>query len=134
VTWLEPRTPHQPEKLKKVSKNDYVFTPSIFRVNKNCAILSGLFSIECSEFTGGCQNLVQPLRKQGSKEIFESVSCLLNEVRECERGLTGRIAACAYPLKTAPSNGFRSIPCEITCALQLFAYKLHVHGKLVVIA
>jgi hypothetical protein len=87
VTWLEPRTPHQPEKLKKVSKNDYVFTPSIFRVNKNCAILSGLFSIECSEFTGGCQNLVQPLRKQGSKEIFGSVFCLLNEVRECERGL-----------------------------------------------
>jgi len=30
VTWLEPRTPHQPEKLKKLSKNDYVSTPSIF--------------------------------------------------------------------------------------------------------
>jgi hypothetical protein len=34
VTWLEPRTPHQPEKLKKLSKNDYGFTPSIFFVNR----------------------------------------------------------------------------------------------------
>jgi hypothetical protein len=33
VTPLEPRTPHQPEKLKKLSKNDYAFTPSISPVN-----------------------------------------------------------------------------------------------------
>ena len=35
VTRFEPRTPHQPEKLKKLSKNDSVFTPSIFYVNQN---------------------------------------------------------------------------------------------------
>jgi hypothetical protein len=35
VTLLEPRTPHQLEKLKKVSKNDYGFTLSIFFVNEN---------------------------------------------------------------------------------------------------
>jgi hypothetical protein len=40
VTWLEPRTPHQPEKLKKLSKNEYVFTPSIFYVNENYAFVS----------------------------------------------------------------------------------------------
>jgi hypothetical protein len=34
VTWLEPRTPHQPGKLQKLSKNEVVFTPSNFRVNK----------------------------------------------------------------------------------------------------
>jgi hypothetical protein len=34
VTSLEPRTPHQPEKPKKLSKNEYVFTPSVFRVNE----------------------------------------------------------------------------------------------------
>jgi len=33
VTVLEPRTPHQPEKLKKLSKNDCLFTLSIFSVN-----------------------------------------------------------------------------------------------------
>jgi hypothetical protein len=30
VTELEPRTPHQPEKLKKLSKNDFLCTPSDF--------------------------------------------------------------------------------------------------------
>jgi hypothetical protein len=40
VTTLEPRTPHQPEKLKKLSKNDYVFTPSISYVNENYAFLT----------------------------------------------------------------------------------------------
>src|SRR2546425_7651541 len=34
VTGLEPRTPHQPEKLKKLSKNEFVFTLSIFIVNR----------------------------------------------------------------------------------------------------
>ena len=33
VTALEPRTPHQLEKLKKRSKNDCLFTPSVFLVN-----------------------------------------------------------------------------------------------------
>jgi hypothetical protein len=40
VTALEPRTPHQPEKLKKVSKNDSVFTLSIFRVNEKSRAVS----------------------------------------------------------------------------------------------
>ncbi|HEV2467743.1 MAG TPA: hypothetical protein VGS78_01010, partial [Candidatus Sulfotelmatobacter sp.] len=40
VTSLEPRTPHQPEKLKKLSKNEYVFTPSIFFVNEKYALIS----------------------------------------------------------------------------------------------
>jgi hypothetical protein len=40
VTRFEPRTPHQPEKLKKLSKNEYVFTPSIFFVNENYAFVS----------------------------------------------------------------------------------------------
>ena len=34
VTRLEPRTPHQPEKLKKRSKNDCLFTPSNLVVNR----------------------------------------------------------------------------------------------------
>jgi len=40
VTQLEPRTLHQPEKLKKLSKNEFVFTPSIFKVNQNHALLT----------------------------------------------------------------------------------------------
>jgi hypothetical protein len=35
---LEPRTLHQPEKLKKLSKNDSVFTLSIFRVNEKSRV------------------------------------------------------------------------------------------------
>jgi hypothetical protein len=54
VTSLEPRTPHQPGKLQKLSKNDYVFTLFIFRVNGNCKDLSADFSIECKRSTGGC--------------------------------------------------------------------------------
>jgi hypothetical protein len=54
VTSLEPRTPHQPGKLQKLSKNDYGFTLFVFRVNEKCAIVSFDFSMECSWFTGGC--------------------------------------------------------------------------------
>jgi hypothetical protein len=59
VTLLESRTLHQPEKLWNVSKNDYLFTPSIFIVNENIATLSAAKSIECSSFTAPCRNFVQ---------------------------------------------------------------------------
>jgi|SRR5215469_1010381 len=54
VTSLDPRTPHQPEKLQKLSKNDYGFTPSKFWVNRKSDFLCALISVECSWFTGGC--------------------------------------------------------------------------------
>jgi hypothetical protein len=54
VTLLEPRTPRQPGKLQKVSKNDYGFTLFVFVVNEKWRIVSSEFSIECGEFTGGC--------------------------------------------------------------------------------
>lgn len=54
VILLDPRTPHQPEKLQKLSKNEYVFTPSIFWVNEKIEIVCALNSIECSRFTGVC--------------------------------------------------------------------------------
>jgi hypothetical protein len=45
VTPLEPRTPHQPEKLKKLSKNDYLFTPSIACVNEKLqAVTTRIFN------------------------------------------------------------------------------------------
>jgi len=40
LTALESRTLHQPGKLQNVSKNDYGFTPSIFRVKEKRATLS----------------------------------------------------------------------------------------------
>jgi hypothetical protein len=52
VTSLEPRTPHQPEKLKKLSQNDYRSTPSIFFVNEKSSLATHVFSIECSQSTG----------------------------------------------------------------------------------
>ena len=55
VTSLEPRTPHQPDKLKKLSKNDYGFTPFIFKVNGIPELLTRHFSIECRPCTGGCR-------------------------------------------------------------------------------
>src|SRR5579863_1178455 len=57
VTSLEPRTPHQPGKLQKLSKNDYGFTLFIFRVNENCRSVSAEFSIECRRFTGQCRRV-----------------------------------------------------------------------------
>jgi hypothetical protein len=55
VTWLEPRTPHQPGKLQKLSKNEFVFTPLIFGVNKKGALLSAEKSSECTPSTGRCR-------------------------------------------------------------------------------
>jgi hypothetical protein len=40
VTTLEPRTPHQSEKLKKLSKNECVCTPSIFGVNEKSRVVT----------------------------------------------------------------------------------------------
>src|SRR4029077_18198870 len=54
VTWLEPRTPHQPGKLQKLSKNEFVFTPFIFRVNKKSVLLSAAKSVECRPSTTVC--------------------------------------------------------------------------------
>jgi hypothetical protein len=50
---LEPRTPHQPEKLKKLLKNDCLFTPSILGVNEKARSVNYVFSIECAPSTGG---------------------------------------------------------------------------------
>jgi hypothetical protein len=57
VTSLDPRTPHQPEKLKKLSKNDYGFTPSKIWVNRKNEFASALLSIECSSFTAVCSEI-----------------------------------------------------------------------------
>jgi hypothetical protein len=54
VTWLEPRTPHQPDKLQKLSKNEVVCTPFFFGVNKKWRVLSAEKSIECRPSTAGC--------------------------------------------------------------------------------
>jgi hypothetical protein len=54
VTSLEPRTPHQPGKLQKMSKNEYVFTLLSFRVNKKHQTVSYLFAIECRPSTTEC--------------------------------------------------------------------------------
>jgi hypothetical protein len=63
VISLEPRTLHQPEKLRNVSKNEFVFTLFKFIVNENNASLSSAESIECSPFTGPCRILVQPAQE-----------------------------------------------------------------------
>src|SRR5271168_2198288 len=51
VTPLEPRTPHQPEKLKKLSKNDLVVLLLFLSSIKNPSPQLSAFSIECSPFT-----------------------------------------------------------------------------------
>jgi hypothetical protein len=63
VISLEPRTLHQPEKLRNVSKNEVVFTLFRFIVNENSVSLSPAESIECSPFTGSCRILVQPAQE-----------------------------------------------------------------------
>src|SRR5437660_4840080 len=54
VTWLEPRTPHQPGKPQNVSKNDFLFTLLILGVNEKCRILSPYDAIKCSPSTYPC--------------------------------------------------------------------------------
>jgi hypothetical protein len=48
VTQLEPRTPHQPEKLKKLSKNDLVVLLLIFM-----SIKSARFYLICFQLSAG---------------------------------------------------------------------------------
>jgi hypothetical protein len=63
VTSLEPRTPHQPEKLKKLSKNEYVFTPSIFAVNEKLQVVS-------TRVFNRVQPVHKPVPKFGADEGF----------------------------------------------------------------
>jgi len=51
VISLEPRTLHQPGKLQNMSKNDYLFTLSVYAVNEKRALVCPLNSIACSSFT-----------------------------------------------------------------------------------
>jgi len=60
VTSLEPRTPHQPDKLKKLSKNDLVVLLLNFQSIENTRLQLSDFSIECSASTSRWQDLVQP--------------------------------------------------------------------------
>ena len=63
VIWFEPRTLHQPAKLRNVPKNEYLFTLFSFSVNQNVTFLSAAKSIECSWFTAPCRILVQSARR-----------------------------------------------------------------------
>jgi hypothetical protein len=72
VTSLEPRTPHQPGKLQKVSKNGYGFTLFSFGVNEKCGIVSSDFSMECREFTGGCSRFGAELARSGLGDMLGS--------------------------------------------------------------
>jgi hypothetical protein len=88
---LEPRTPRQPEKLKKLSKNDYVSTPFKFCVNENIAVLCVLFSVKCSWFTAPCQNLVHIdavifAAAAPERAISRPKWNGINDVRPCDRG------------------------------------------------
>ena len=59
VTWLEPRTPHQPEKLQKLSKNEFVLLLLYLESMKN--LNSHLFANQSSAggSQGGAAELVQ---------------------------------------------------------------------------
>jgi hypothetical protein len=48
---LQPRFLAPTAKTQELSKNEYVFTPTIFRVKKISTTLSPVFSIECSSST-----------------------------------------------------------------------------------
>jgi hypothetical protein len=72
VTSLDPRTPHQPVKLQKLSKNDYGFTPSKFWVNRKIKIACALLSIECSWFTGVCSETCAATHAKVSKRLISS--------------------------------------------------------------
>src|SRR5262249_28223864 len=72
VISLDPRTPHQPEKLQKLSKNDYGFTPSKFWVNGKNEFVCALISIECRTFTGVCSGGGAPLVTGAPKQTLET--------------------------------------------------------------
>jgi hypothetical protein len=62
VTALEPRTLHQPEKLQKLSKNDFVFTLFKNRVNqKDARITPRIFN--------RVQPVHRPMPENGAAEI-----------------------------------------------------------------
>ena len=59
VTWLEPRTPHQPEKLQKLSKNEFVLLLLILQSIENAALHVLAFQWSAGSSQGGAARLVQ---------------------------------------------------------------------------
>jgi hypothetical protein len=59
VISLEPQHCANRKNFKKLSKNDYGFTPSANNVNQKAAAVTSVFSIECSPSTTPCQKIVQ---------------------------------------------------------------------------
>jgi hypothetical protein len=98
VTTLEPRTSHQPEKLKKLSKNDYLSTLSIFQVNeKPLSVTACVF------------NRVQPVHRlmtgfgAGAALTFPQKPCLMRNLawrideNQCASAAKDRFPVCENP-------------------------------------
>jgi hypothetical protein len=115
VTRLEPRTLHQPEKLKKLSKNDCLFTPSIFPVNeKSQPVTTCVF------------NRVQTIHRRmtgfGAEEqhiVFEKPRPARHLARnidanQCESRAGSSAAACGKSRKSIAQHGICLVRCVMT--------------------
>ena len=104
MTGLEPRTPHQPEKLKKLSKNDPVV---LFLISKS--IESVRFYLICFQSSAGgpqggdrilCTGKDQILPKAGGTRVF----AIANWGRFIGVFFEGGGADCGYRVNTAPDK------------------------------
>jgi hypothetical protein len=113
VTLLEPRTLHQPGKLQKLPKNDYLFTPSILVVNKNAVIASTWNSIKCSAFTTMCtkDGAIFPEREQG--QAAQRIGFLGKmPPANLRNAVASRTLSCANLSKTALDKEFPFVNCR----------------------
>ena len=67
VTWLEPRTLHQPEKPGTCQRTRMVLRICDCGVNENGVILNRVKSIEYSRFTGRCRIFVQAIFRNSAE-------------------------------------------------------------------
>ena len=110
VTSLEPRTPHQPGKLQKVSKNEYGFTLFSFGVNEKCGIVSSDFSIECRRFTGGCSESGAVLSRRCLMRVREGAFSRNLLMWRCPVGRGSRPRFVKIAGKTAVDKLFMVVP------------------------
>jgi hypothetical protein len=75
VTWLEPRTPHQPEKLQKLSKNDLVVLLLNFASMKRSRLYVAYFQSSAGRSQAGDRIWCSGVAK------FFAVICEVRQIR-----------------------------------------------------
>jgi hypothetical protein len=106
VTQLEPRTPHQPEKLKKLSKNDLVVLLLNFESTKRARLYVVYFQSSAGRPQAGDRILCNPGNRFARFGGLGAGLAIQGATRERHCSFLQSNGSCEYRAKAALDKGF----------------------------